>query len=487
MRFQKYLKTSDYISISLKESSGIPHIEALPPETFINAIENISKFIITEKLDGANLIFGFDDKGRFYTSRERKGGIKRYSVNEYSDESMNNGFKAAHAALEQIKELLLKIVGRGNAIEVEILFGRQPNAIVYGSNYIAFLRAVRSDSNNQPNQQIIDQLYTKLENKTVTVEVELITTDDGIELKKVKTPIKWKFARASVIDNKVFSSIDVSKEIRRFRDWLYEEIRLDDNFVLTRNDIITSNLNKIPKKYREQVKHLREQFKTQAKEQFILPVKEIYINNVLRKLKPKLRDIEVSDDEDLGIEGVVFLDPETQFQFKLVDKDLFTTINNFNWLVRSLIKTTSRGRRIDLPLFSDREIDIFNSLMMKIGKLFDHKQLEHSSSIKQFFKRYKGNNLDETLTNVAKTIYHNTDDIKHEILKYIKQGINELDQLYEKYIDNVDKIKIELKNGKTIKYNKEIHKRTLLEFAETRKTLFDYLEKIKNAKDIKAI
>ena len=69
----------------VKLNEGIQHIEALPVRDFINAIENVANFTASEKLDGSNLTFGFENNGRYYTSREAKGGKRFYTESDFSD------------------------------------------------------------------------------------------------------------------------------------------------------------------------------------------------------------------------------------------------------------------------------------------------------------------------------------------------------------------------------------------------------------------
>ena len=83
---------------------GIAHLEDLPVQRFIKTVETLKDKIITEKLDGSNLWFGFDPKG-FFTSREGKSSktARFYSVSDYAPVAAYNGFRAAHLALESVK------------------------------------------------------------------------------------------------------------------------------------------------------------------------------------------------------------------------------------------------------------------------------------------------------------------------------------------------------------------------------------------------
>ena len=89
---------------------GIPHLEDLPPQKFLDVVENLAVYTITEKLDGANLVFGFDNEGEFYTSRETKSGNRYYTAEQYEKRPGNNGFKLAHLALAKCIPILLEIL-----------------------------------------------------------------------------------------------------------------------------------------------------------------------------------------------------------------------------------------------------------------------------------------------------------------------------------------------------------------------------------------
>ena len=49
-----------------KVNEGIDHFEDLAIQDFLNAMRNFEQFEISEKIDGSNLQFGYDEEG-FYT------------------------------------------------------------------------------------------------------------------------------------------------------------------------------------------------------------------------------------------------------------------------------------------------------------------------------------------------------------------------------------------------------------------------------------
>src|SRR5574343_465869 len=134
----------------LKEGSdyGITHIEDLDIETFLRAVERLPELEAVQKLDGANLRVGIDESSEMFTSREQKGGKRFYKESDFPKSSAYDGFKAAHAVLEKAEGYLLEVLVPGEEINLEIIFGPQPNTVFYGKdnlNYIAFLEVLPGD------------------------------------------------------------------------------------------------------------------------------------------------------------------------------------------------------------------------------------------------------------------------------------------------------------------------------------------------------
>ena len=102
-------------------SKGITHIEDLSVGKFVSVVKNISEYEITEKVDGAQLLFGIDNIG-FYTSRETKGGRRIYNQSEYGLKFSETYMRSAHVLLESVLPLM-KSAGLwpGCQVEAEVL------------------------------------------------------------------------------------------------------------------------------------------------------------------------------------------------------------------------------------------------------------------------------------------------------------------------------------------------------------------------------
>jgi hypothetical protein len=179
-------------------SRGIPHIEDLPLKEFHKALNRISEYEITEKVDGSEILFGIDEKG-FYTSRESHGGGRVYDVNEYGVTFSNTYKRSAHIALEsvltQLKSAGLK---PGDQVEAEVLFGEVPNVVTYSAdtNYIIFLRTTEGDVD-------IDHLTQELDGQSLSISITTPFTDNGIYIDYRLETNSWKFSRTPVIPNTI--------------------------------------------------------------------------------------------------------------------------------------------------------------------------------------------------------------------------------------------------------------------------------------------
>lgn len=477
------IETDSYLS------EGINHLEDLNVDDFLRKIENISKTIISEKLDGANLWTGFDKTGKFYTTRAGKTKNAKfwYSVDDYPDISAYSGFKAAHLALEKIQTKLAKTIKPGQAAEVEILFGRQPNAVTYGiegKSFIAFIRPVEGDGDVMLTEDDITELTNELVGDDITVTAEIMTSIDGETLQSEKINVTWKIVKTQTLDAAELKSINLTKEIAALKKYLNAKNKKaeDAGFNMTNAEVLGLSLTKIPKEKREEMKALRSEVSEIVLTQFKLPIKEKLLNDFVRKIKPKLQGTDLDDSEDTGIEGVVLRDPETHEQFKIVDKDVFTTVNSFNWGVRSTIDGVVKT---DDPL-ADRSMrgGAMGDAKIRIANLLGMRELAKGLTAKRYLAKFKGKHEFDTAKAVADNIGDlNFNSTKTKIRAILSAANDEVSDMLKKYKDEVDDYKVELKNGKTVKYSPEIRRRTLTAFAETKagiKTMIEGIDKADN-------
>ncbi len=444
---------------------GIKHLEALSLPDFLHAVNNLSSYIATEKLDGFNMRFGYNLGGAFYV-RKRKEYC--FDIDEWEHVPANNGFRSAHAALQFIQPRLRAVLDDGEEVEAEILYGHQPNAIVYGQSYISFLRMVRSPlGNRDPDQSKIQKLHDATSDQYIAVCTNTVYSEDGYDLKIRPWYYDWKFAAAPTI---VYSEgrhydygFDISHELLKLDEFYNNSYKhYSKAFAPSYYDIVSINLNTVPKDLRKFVKEDRENLSNHLMKKFKLPIKEKLLDATVRRIKPGLRDPYADVPEsDLGVEGIVFLDPRTQKQFKLVDKEVFTAINAFNFAIRNELKNSSFGPKKKIPgvtLSLPFEGDLYSHTFKELEQLFNEDRVPLSLSDTKKHTKY-------CLINHLSTLDNALQQYKAE----------------RKYYYTV------LKTGKRIEYTEAIHVRTLITFAEVREELDSLLGDILRSKTLKKL
>ena len=489
MSFKKFVKETTVTKQGVyKLNKGIPHLEDLPPQKFLEVVENFAVCTITEKLDGANLVFGFDNDGKFYTSRETKSGNRYYTAEQYESRPGNNGFKLAHLALANCEPGLLEVLDRGEAVEVEVLYGRQPNAIIYGSNRIAFLRMLPGDNGEAPIQEKIHELNDAFsEFITSRITGTIVTTRDGMDLYKQSVTEDWKFASAPTVDPVKFVAVQL-EGLDAYKQWLK-----DKQYGMTHLEIINCKLNRIKKTdlpegiTKQCLKDIREVTREIAIAQQA-QLKEQYLNQVLRKIEPAYRDVQLEGTErNIGVEGVVIRRPGIGELIKIVDKKNFTRINQFNYAIRNQIRSTS-GAKNKFEATLGRDVDLYTELLREFEQALGVEGLGRLTSIKRVIKKHAGNTLTETIGNFTAAFKNqNVGLLSEEISKSITKALLDLAFCHGKYLLERHSYTLTLPTGRTIRYTDEINKRTELLFAETRKELKDMRSQVEFAETLEDI
>ncbi len=403
---------------------GISHIEDLPLKSFIDTVEKFQDKVVTEKLDGSNLWFGVDEDG-FFTSREGKSKkhARFYTVKDYPSIAAYNGFRAAHLALEQHKATIEGMLQPGDIVEIEVLFGRQPNTVTYGAenqNYIVILRGIGTDPAK------VDSLASALDDKTSTITSTVITSTDGSKLDYTDESMTWKFTQVKPIDNAKIDSSEVKDKLKELKEFL---AKANEAFPSRSNeDVATVNLGSVPKDEREQMKVARENVLAKIMDEFKIPIKELFLNNFVRKIKPRLQDADLQPSEDIGVEGVVISDKETGDQVKIVDKDVFTAINTFNNFIQSNISGLVRTDDQDAPI--ELRGGAFGQAKIRIAELLGVKELAVSASSKKILTKFKGSSPRDTADKLAASLnIESFSSVKIKCTAILKNALEDVDEV----------------------------------------------------------
>jgi hypothetical protein len=463
-------------------AEGLTNLEDLDVTAFIDAVRRIGQMQASEMLDGANLYFGLDESGTFYTTRsqKRESGDKYYASTDYPYFAANNGFRAAHEAL-QAKERDIKIAFLpGDLAEVDILYGRQPNAVSYGldgKNFIAIIRGIEPTTDVK-----IDQLMNMLKNNEVVVKSIIVDTSDGINLERKTVNQVFRFVGAQKINPDALKSVKLEKELAKLEKYLNEKSGIG---ILTNYELMNTSLGSVDKEQRVEAKAVKERVIATVKNQHKLTIKKELLDKFVRKLKPALGAADLSGDEDLGVHGVILKDPNTGETLKVVDKAAFDTVNDFNYAVRNQIAGSIRSIDDAAPL--EARGGITGQMKIRIADLLGNKDMAMGRNAKKIFADNMGDTPPATLRNVAKLLNGaDFQGVKRKIEAVVSATIDELTNMlnrFNKHKDSTeDTYRLRLKNGKAIGLSPETIKRTNMTFAETRRNLQELKDKVNQAK-----
>lgn len=470
---------------TIRLAEGISHLEDLSLTDFIRVVKNISTMSATEKLDGANLWFGLDDQGKLFTTREgkTKSAQRMYSEADYPYYASSNPFRAAHAALEEKLEDIKRVMRAGDTVEIEVLFGRQPNAITYGlegKNYIAFLRGV----NGTPDV-IADQLATTIGNSSVTVNVKIVQSPDGEKLDAVPTELTFRFTASQRVPADKIKDVDVQKHLTALEEYLNQKNQIGEEEV-SNFELLTRSLGSFHEDVRAEAKELKKEVTAKVLSDFKLPIKRDLLNDFVNKIKPALGAIDITPDEDIGVEGVVLRDPQTGEQIKLVDKDSFTTINQFNHSVRYKINGPVRTLDAEAPIESRG--GIVGDMKIHIADLLGNKDFARGAGIKKAFTSLSAQNPTDAINKLANTLdISDFIGVKNKITSLITATIEKLSGLLSDFKEHKDSYHLRLKSGKTMGLTDAVVQRTYLAFAEARRDLLELKDKVKSTRTLEQL
>lgn len=440
------------------KTRGIKHLVDLGINDFIEVLQDIKSFDISEKVDGSHLQFGVDRSG-FFTGREIMGGSRVYDCADYPLSYATTFQRSAHMALESVLNEMQDVgLGLDDLIETEILFGKLPNAVPYDSevNRIIFLRRVDGDIN-------LNRLREKLEGKRVSVQILTPRTKDGKSVELIKETHVWEFSQTPTFPVSNHLANSVKERLNAFESYLDRNSYIQGFNV---KDIMTIPLNKRTESVSpENWKNIKAQIKESRQE--CLSVVNIYkskINEVLLdELVRKMKSSFGPDLKDGGwIEGVVFRHNKTGFQFKVVDRDMFSATKDFLWEYRNKIKTRSRS-------VNDNNLSFLGETLSVLASSLNLPQMATTrcrTYLKEGVRVSHSVKFDETAA------------YWHNFLSYRQLQLN---KVLENYNNSYKDLSLTV-NDKTFKYCDVTHEKTLQVFHIMQEKINSLQRGIKNAK-----
>ncbi len=472
LSFKKYFK---YQKTPMKLGS-IQHFEDVSLKDKLFFVEHLQDFTITEKLDGTSFDFGIDSDGLFYTSRYTKGNTNRiYDPKDWGESGASNVFRAAHIVLSQYVEDFKKYLTSSTVISVEILYGKQPNVVLYGKDdlsYIAILDVIGYDGDVSV---LVNNIISSTNQKIININDNILFSSDGKTLQHKALITKWKLIKSPVINNKEIEILDfknVTKQLNVYLNATNEVLKSYD-VELTNLDVYNKNNKSLDKKYKKMFNEEYDIVKNIV-DDFIAQIKNIFVNYISKKKSL------LGTNESKGIEGIVCTDFNTGLRFKIVDKNDFTNINKFYHDVRdkvkSSIKTDDEAKHIIL------RGGIYGNMRIRIAKLFNVDGISNSKNLKKIFRKFKMENYEATLKNFVSSLrYSDNTALQKKIFAIIETTIVELDESVKTFKSTWQTYEYDA-NNKKVKYNQEVYDRTLLHYAETFRNMEQLKESVKKPK-----
>jgi len=468
--------------LQLNEGSsdyGIAHIEDLDVETFIRALENIKDLTAVQKLDGANLRAGLDERGNLYASREQKGGKRFYKQADFPKSSAYDGFRAAFEVLKQNEEIVKDIMSPGEAMNLEVIYGAQPNTVFYGKDnlcYLAILEMVIGDDPSiDPDQDKVKMMYQKFKDRGI-IHIQTMASDtaDGKNLARAPKTTDWKITKSDVAVG--HDKLGYGTELGSLKKYLKQEnkVALKMGKDLTNFEVLKDRSAELSEE--------RKAIDEKVKQEYKLPIKQDLLK-LVAKQKPSLRGKVGDEGAYHGIEGIIFTDPKTREKFKVVDKEVFTRINQFNYQVRKGVATRTVTVSPDQP--KEQRGGIIGEARLRSINMFGLSNADLPNQAKKVLANFKGSDRLETVKNIADSLHQlNFEAIKRKIQSIYVSAMDDLDEALDAFKMNSDSYNLKLDSGQDIKYTQEIKRRTLMTFAEANRTIAEMLSKIRRAQDM---
>lgn len=474
------LKFANFIQLNEGSSDyGITHVEDLDVEAFIRAIERIHELSAVQKLDGANLRAGLDERGELYASREQKGGKRFYKQADFPKTSAFDGFRAAFEVLKQNEDIVKRILSPGEAMNLEVIYGEQPNTVFYGKdnlNYLAILEMVIGDDPAiDPDQDKVKMLVKEFKNRgTIHIQTMASDTVDGKTMARAPKTTDWQITKSDPVVG--HDKLSFGKELGALKKYLNEA-----NKVANKAGKDLSNFE-VLKDRSQDLAEERQRIEEYIKTEFKLPIKSQLLKLVYKQ-KPSLRGAVGDQGAYDGIEGVIFTDPKTREKFKVVDREVFTRINQFNYQVRKGIATRTITTNPEMP--KEQRGGIVGEARLRAINMFGLSNAELPNQAKKVLANFKGSDRSETVKNIVKSLHQlNFEAVKRKIQSIYVSALDDLDEALDAFKTGADEYVLELENGKKIKYTQEIKRRTLMTFAEAHKTIIEMLARLRKAGDM---
>lgn len=398
-------------SIAITESvilSGITHIEDLDVDDFIYWLKNFynENILAIQKLDGTFNMSVVKENDSIHFARLSKKQDIPFDHNMLPKSPIYNALRGACLALhdDKIQSVFLDYMDNGDAIDIEVLYGTQPNSIRYNldMNYLALLRFIRGKTGLEADQILAD-ITNELVSHKVTINNDVYYYDWNTEKISYATESEeWGIALPETITAEHKRLYNVENDLAVLEKWLEEPNEIISD--ITNLQAISTLLTTVPKEERDKYKLARDTAYEQARE-YKLNIKKQMVETILKGI-----DFKIGGRTQ---EGLVIRDTSNNTMTKLVDREGFTKANQTNWYYMEM---AGDGMKINGVYQDGVTQKFFKTIANKLNiPLFTHRS--------QVFKKIRTGNGDikENIDSYLISRNYNPPKQVDDILILIKQ------------------------------------------------------------------
>ena len=474
--FSEYYLRSKTALFEGRGAYGIDHLEKVDLETFVDFVSHLNQLVVVQKLDGANLQAGLDEDGRLYASR--LGGQRSFKPGDFPKTPTYDGFRAALALLIANKDIVSRHLKPGEAINLEVLRGPQPNTVWYGSQNISYLAilGVAPGDVSAPSSATLKELAEDLVNlETTEVKTLQFDSTDGFTLISAPQVSSWKFTKSDPVVG--LTELNFSHELDKLSRLMdaKNEVASSLGKTMTNRGVLSSRALKLADEKRSLLATIETTIKAPIIDRLV---------KLVRDQRPSIQEGNL-DGAFHGIEGIILTNTSNGRQVKVVDPE-FSAANKFIYQVRNRVscQVTSLDPEADL-------IDkggIIGQARVRSINIFGLDNAALPSQTKKVLSKLRGTDRQGTVNNLISTLSQLNDQaVRRKVQSIYVSALEELDDELDQFKNTYSELELKLDHAGVIKYTPEVVNRTLKYFADARVRLTDTLSKLQRAKGLEGL
>lgn len=450
---------------------AVEHIEDLPVDRFIQAIDNIQQRSVTERPVGINACFGIDVNGKIFIARSSTDSEKYYSVKDIPSSTNESALKSAIQAIVSISKKITHFLQPGDTIKCVLLFQTQDYSTSQHDQSKSTI-VLTTPALDTPHHRF-KELAKSLHDSVVVARTKAPHSHDGQTLTSKIINTRWDFKLSETIAVDTFRVSAVSNVLKALKDYLSEQNKALPNY--SNFNVLMTNLSTLPLDKRDAVKEERNIVSEFVFTKFKFPIKNILVKQILHRMRSKI------DDGTDDVLSVVLTSPRAD-DVKIVDTETFDLITSFK--SETILKCSAQVKSVSKsePLYLQG--GIVGQCKSDAFEVLGQRQLSIPSSARAFIRSCIGSNEFETAEIIARKlglVEADFPQLKTDIVQKLTTGCNTIRNVIADFKTNKQAETIKTKTGEVIKLNTMNIDQTMTVAAEAYTKLRTMIQTIQSA------